>query len=240
MTNRHNSNHTPKHIGIAACSAEGAALCYRTICQEAQAVMGKHAHPQISLHNHCLESYMFQLEGKGGWSGVAELMLDSAERLKKSGADFVICPDNTIHQCFDLVQKRSPLKWLHIAQVVGVEAKANHFTKLGILGTGYLMDGPVYPLELAKLDIAFETPDETDKREINRIIFDELVSGIFLDQSRIYIQDVISALRRRGCDGVILGCTELPLIIEQQDSVLPILDSTRLLARKALRYSFSK
>lgn len=229
-----------KHIGIVACSAEGAALCYRTICLEAQIVMGRHSHPEVTMHTHSLALYMDRLEGKGGWSGVAELMLDSAEKLARAGAEFIICPDNTIHQCFDLVAARSPLPWLHIAQVVGLEAKNNHLRKLGVLGTRYLMDGPVYPCELAKLDIAWETPDDIDKSEVDRVIFEELTVGILSDQSRAYIQDVISVLKRRGCDAIVLGCTELPLLIEQQDSVLPILDSTRLLARRAIRQAFVK
>lgn len=229
-----------KHIGIVACSAEGAALCYRTICLEAQNVMGRHSHPEVTMHTHSLAHYLHVLEGKGGWSGVADLMLDSSEKLARAGADFLISPDNTIHQCFDLVASRSPLPWLHIAQVVGLEAKTCHFRKVGVLGTGYLMDGPVYPVELAKLDIAWETPDDIDKSEINRIILEELTVGVLSDQSRGYIQDVISVLKRRGCDAIILGCTELPLLIEQQDSVLPLLDSTRLLARRAIRQAFVK
>jgi aspartate racemase len=229
-----------KHIGIVACSAEGAALCYRTICLEAQNVMGRHSHPEVTMHTHSLAHYLNVLEGKGGWSGVADLMLDSSEKLARAGANFLISPDNTIHQCFDLVAARSPLPWLHIAQVVGLEAKTCHFRKVGVLGTGYLMDGPVYPVELAKLDIAWETPDDIDKSEVNRIIFEELTVGVVSDQSRGYIQDVISVLKRRGCDAIILGCTELPLLIEQQDSVLPLLDSTRLLARRAIRQAFVK
>jgi aspartate racemase len=231
-----------KHIGIVACSAEGAALCYRTICQEAQEFMGKHAHPEISLHNHCLEKYMVQIDSPNqeiGWAGVADLMLDSAEKLRKMGCDFLICPDNTIHQCLHLVLERSPLPWLSIAQAVGSQAKAANYRKLGILGTRYLMNGPVYPQELGKLDIAWETPSQAEKEEVNRIIFDELVNGSILANSRSYLQDLISSLANRGCDGVILGCTELPLIIEKQDASLPILDSTRILARHALRRATS-
>lgn len=233
-----------QHIGIVACSAEGAALCYRTICQEAQAhpQMGKHAHPEISLHNHCLEKYMVEIDGRAtsqGWPGVAALMLDSAEKLKKAGCHFLICPDNTIHQCLDLVLERSPLPWLSIAQAVASEAKNAGYKRLAVLGTRYLMDGPVYPQELVKLEIAWQTPSPPDKEEVNRIIFDELVNGDIVDSSRTYLQDLISKLANQGCDAVILGCTELPLIIEKQDSLLPILDSTRILARHALKRAIS-
>ncbi len=229
-----------KHIGIAACSAEGAALCYRTICSEAQAIMGRHWHPEVSLHTHPLGLYLQTLEGKGGWQGVAQLMTDSSVRLASMGADFIICPDNTIHQAFELAAASSPVPWLHIAEVVAAEAKQKSLTKLGVLGTRYLMEGPVYPLKLEAIDIASETPSESDKKEINRIIFEELVNGKFNETSRQFMQEVIDVLKRRGCDGVILGCTEIPLLIEQQDSVLPVLDSTRLLARAALLTAMQK
>jgi len=229
-----------KHIGIAACSAEGAALCYRTICSEAQSIMGRHWHPEVSLHNHPMGRYLETLEGKGGWQGVAELMVDSSVRLARMGADFVICPDNTIHQAFDLVAPASTVPWLHIAEVVAAEAQLKGLKKLGVLGTRYLMEGPVYPLKLEVLDIEWETPTANDKKEINRIIFEELVNGKLNHSSRLYFQEVIDVLKRRGCDGVILGCTEIPLLIEQQDSVLPVLDSTRLLARAALLMAMQK
>jgi aspartate racemase len=102
------------------------------------------------------------------------------------------------------------------------------------------MEGPVYPLKLEAIDIASETPSESDKKEINRIIFEELVNGKFNETSRQFMREVIDVLKRRGCDGVILGCTEIPLLIEQQDSVLPVLDSTRLLARAALLTAMQK
>jgi aspartate racemase len=229
-----------KHIGIAACSAEGAALCYRTICSEAQSIMGRHWHPEVSLHNHPLGKYIETLEGKGGWQGVAQLMIDSSVRLASMGADFIICPDNTIHQAFDTTVASSPVPWLHIAEVVAREAQTKNLKKLGVLGTRYLMDGPVYQLKLEAVEIGWETPSESDKKEINRIIFEELVNGKFNDNSRRFLQEVIDVLKQRGCDGVILGCTEIPLLIEQHDSTLPVLDSTRLLARAALITAMQK
>src|SRR5687767_12093545 len=105
----------PKHIGIVACSAEGAALCYRTIAVEGSRVMGPHDHPEVSMHNHSLAEHMKCID-RGDWEGVAELMLSSANKLAKAGADFLICPDNTIHQALPLLEGRSPLPWLHIAE----------------------------------------------------------------------------------------------------------------------------
>ena len=223
-----------KHIGIVACSAEGAALCYRTICVEGAALMGRHAHPEISMHTHSLGEYMHYVY-EDNWNGMAELMLDSAEKLAKIGAEFLICPDNTIHQVFDVMLPKSPLPWLHIAEEVAAEAKRNAHRKLALLGTRYLMEGPVYPPKLKAQEIDFKIPDAEDRLRINEIIFDELVNGKFLPESRSYFVNVIGRLKEQGCDAAILGCTEIPLLIAPEDSPLPVLDSTRLLARAALR-----
>jgi len=223
-----------QHIGIVACSAEGAALCYRTICVEGEALLGTHKHPEVSMHNHCLGDYMDAIY-KDDWNGVAELMLSSANKLASIGADFLICPDNTIHQAFEIVQKRTPLPWLHIAQEVGREAERNHFRRLGILGTKYLMEGPVYPAQLEQLRISSVTPGQSDRERVNSVIFEELVKSVFRSASRDYFSSLIGTMKDQGCDAVVLGCTEIPLLIAQEDSELPVLDSTRLLARAALR-----
>ena len=225
-----------KHIGIVACSAEGAALCYRTICAEAPSLMGEHRHPEVSLHTHPLSDYMVHIRA-GNWPEVAGLMLSSAGMLAHIGADFAICPDNTIHQAFDLVIPESPIPWLHIAESVAREARNRGFGNLGITGTRYLMTGPVYPEMLKKYGISCQIPVEDDREKIDIIIFKELVNGIFTEESRQYFNQVIEKFRERGCDAVILGCTEIPLLVDPHDSPLPVLDSTRLLARAALTES---
>jgi aspartate racemase len=222
-----------RHIGIVAGSAEGAALCYRTICTEAPALMGEHNHPQITLHSIPMAAHMPHINA-GDWEGVARLMAESAQKVAQAGADFAICPDNTYHQAFEHLLPRSPIPWLHIAQVVAAEADARGFRRLGILGTKYLMEGPVYPSALGGHAIESEIPDAQDRERINRIIFGELVNGVFLEASRLYFNEVSERLRERGCDAVVLGCTEIPLIVRPDDSPLPTLDSTRLLARAAL------
>lgn len=223
-----------KHIGIVACSAEGAALCYRTICAEAPRRMGEHMHPEITMHTHPLGEYMPHIRS-GSWERVAGLMLSSARTLAEAGADFAICPDNTIHQAFDLVARESPIPWLHIADSVAQEAKARGFGRLAITGTKYLMTGPVYPEELKEAGISCEIPEEKDRERIDQIIFTELVNGIFPERSRLYLNQVIQKLENRGCTAVVLGCTEIPLLVDPDDCPLPTLDSTRLLARAALR-----
>jgi aspartate racemase len=224
----------PKHVGIVACSAEGAALCYQTLCAEAPALMGEHMHPEVSMHTLPLAEYMVHIRS-GNWQGVAELMLSSARKLAAIGAQFAICPDNTIHQAFDFVVTESPIPWLHIAEVVAEEAQAGGRKNLALLGTKYLMTGPVYPKVLKKYNIACHTPDEDDQDKINTIIFTELVNGIFPESSRLYFNEVIQKLKNQGCDAVILGCTEIPLLVDPNDCPLPTLDSTRLLARAALK-----
>ena len=230
---KHPEEYFGEHIGIVACSAEGAALCYRTICAEGPALMGAHAHPEVTMHTYPLSRYMEYIY-RDDWQGVAELMVSSAELVAKTGATFAICPDNTIHQVFDYVEKHSVIPWLHIAREVAAVASAKEFSKLGVLGTRYLMEGPVYVKALEQRGIKREIPDEEQRLRINQIIFDELVYGKFEDSSRKYFSDVIISLKDRGCDAVVLGCTEIPLLIAPENSVLPILDSTRILARAAL------
>jgi aspartate racemase len=223
-----------QHIGIVACSAEGAALCYKTVCVEGAALLGPHAHPEVSMHTPSLADYVACLE-RGDRQGVADLMLASAGKLAKIGAAFLICPDNTIHEAMPLVLPRSPLPWLHIAEVVAEEAVARGFRRLGIAGTRWLVDSEVYPDKLAARGLDYFRPDAAERAETNRIIMEELVYNIFKASSAAYFQRVIGRMKDEGCDAVILGCTEIPLIIDETNSPLPTLDSTRLLARAALR-----
>ncbi|BBK34417.1 aspartate racemase [Stella humosa] len=223
----------PLHIGIVGCSAEGAALCYRTICTEGAGLFGPHAHPEVTLHTPSLADYMACID-RGDWAGVGEIMLASARKLAGSGADFLICPDNTIHQALPGIEDRSPLPWLHIAEVVAAEAAARGFQRLGLTGTRWLVESTVYPGKLAAHGLGVMRPDLDEREAINRIIMDELVYGIFKPESVECFQRVMGRMRDEACDAVILGCTEIPLIMDDTNSPLPTLDSTRLLARAAL------
>ena len=197
-------------------------------------IMGSQSHPEITMHTYPLREYMRHIE-VDGWDGVAELMLSSAEKLARVGADFIICPDNTIHQAFDRVVDKSSLPWLHIAEEVASEAARRNYRRLGILGTRYLMEGPVYPTKLAAKKINHSIPDTNERRRINEIILDELVKGRFTEESRRYFNEVIDRLKDQGCDAAVLACTEIPLLLTEDDSSLPTLDSTRILARAALK-----
>lgn len=162
-------------------------------------------------------------------------MLRSADKLARIGADFLICPDNTIHRAFSYVEPRSPLPWLHIAEVVADEAARRRFMRLGLTGTAWLLESDVYPTRLAAKGLDCVRPDDEAREEIARIIMDELVHGVFKPESVAFFQGVIRAFGEQSCDAVILGCTEIPLIIGDANSPLPTLDSTRLLARAAVR-----
>ena len=228
----------PQHIGIVGCSAEGAALCYRTVCVEGARLLGPHGHPEVSMHTHPLSEYM-KFIYRDDWRGVGELMLSSAEKLAKTGADFLICPDNTIHQALPHIERRSPLPWLHIAEVVADEAAERRFRRLALTGTRYLVESEVYPEKLAAREIEYVRPTAAEREEVNRIIFDELVYGVFKPEQVACFQRVITRLKDEGCDAVVLGCTEIPLIMNDENSPLPTLDSTRLLARAALKRAVS-
>jgi len=230
----------PRHIGVVGCSAEGAALCYRTICLEAEPLMGGHAHPEITLHTISLADYMQHLSGQEDWRAVAELILRSVAALQRAGADFVVCPDNTIHAALPYVLSRSPLPWLHIAEEVGKEAQRRGFEMLGLTGTKFLVNSEVYPEKLTALGIGFLRPTEEQRERINTIIFEELVRGRQTPEALRYFQDVISDFKGKGCDAVVLGCTEIPLLVNDAVSSLPTLDSTRILARAALRRALGK
>ena len=223
-----------KHIGIVAVSAEGAALCYRTICLEGAGLLGPHSHPEVSLHCFPLSGYQHLIDC-GRWDAVGEQLLESAARLVRAGAELLICPDNTVHQGLDLVRARSPVPWIHIAEEVVAEAQRHRLRRLAILGTRFLMEGPVYPSKLKPAGIDYRIPDPQQRQRINQIIYDELVYARILPESLAYFQEVIGELAANGCDGVALACTEIPLLIGAADSPLPVLDSTRILARAALR-----
>jgi aspartate racemase len=228
-----------RHLGIVAVSAEGAALCYRTICAEGAAVFGRHTHPEISMHTYPLSEYMRHVEADR-WQEVASMLLSSAAKLHRVGAELLICPDNTVHQGLDLIRDASPLPWLHIAEEVGNIAVKRGFRRLLILGTRYLMEGPVYPRKLHSRGLETDIPPPGRRNQIDTFIFEELVYGQLKESTRSVFGEIIAEGRHQGSDAVVLGCTEIPLLIADSDSSLPTLDSTRILARAALREAEEK
>lgn len=222
------------HIGIVAGTAEGAALCYRTLCLEAESVMGRrYAHPEVTLHSFSLHRYLDAID-QDDWAGVAGLMSQSASRLAQAGAGFIICPNNILHKPFELVE--SPVPWLHIAKPVVKEIAQHGWRRVGILATQIVMEGSIYSRELAQLDVEVVIPKGRDRIRIQHIIRAELIAGRFTVESRLFLQKVIAEMALNGAEAVILACTELPLLMAGYQTAVPLLDSTRLLARAALRY----
>jgi aspartate racemase len=206
---------------------------------EALAVMGEHNHPEITVNSVPLAVHMRHIRAND-WEALAGVLAASARKVAQAGADFAICPDNTYHQAFEFLIPQSPIPWLHIAGAVAEEANRLGYARLGILGTKYLTESTVYPKALEEFRIESEIPDGADREKINEIIFKELVNGVFLETSRLYFNEVAGKFKARGCDAVVLGCTEIPLIVRPDDTPLPILDSTRLLARAALKRALER
>jgi len=223
-----------KHIGIVTVSYEGAALCYQTICAEAPTLMGEHRHPEITMHTFPLVQYL-PFASKGDWERVGEILLTSVNKVAVAGADFAICPANTAHEAFEFLEPRSPIPWLHIVKVVGDAARERGYAKLGVLGTKFLMEGKVYPKVLSNQNIEVMIPQPEQREQINNLILEELVKGTVKESTRDYFHVLVAGLAEAGCDAVVMACTEIPLVLRPEDVDIPLLDSTRLLARAALK-----
>jgi aspartate racemase len=228
-----------KHIGIIGVSSEGAALCYRTICQEASVRLGQFIHPEISVHTYPLNEYMKHIE-RDDWNGVATLLLSSVKKVAGSGAEFSIIPDNTVHRVFEEVSRKAPVPLISIVETVVKEIKRKQYKTVGLLGTIYTMRGPVYETTLEESQINLLVPDENQQNLVNSVIFNELIAGSINETSRHFFLRIIEEMRKRECEAVILGCTEIPLLVDAQISPLPVLDSTKLLAREALNYAIKQ
>lgn len=222
------------HIGIVAGTAEGAALCYRILCREAEAVMGRrYAHPEVTLHSFPLHRYVDAID-REDWSSVAVLLSQSAAKLVRSGAELIICPNNTLHKAFRFVE--SPIPWIHIAKPVVREVVARRWRRVGLLGTQTIMDGAIYSGQFRPFDVEVLAPRQKDRVRIQHIIRTELVAGVYGNTSARFVRKVIAELASMGAEAVILGCTELPLLMSNHQTAVPLLDSTCLLAHAALRY----
>ena len=222
-----------KHIGILAHSFEGATLCFRTACLEGVERLGAHMHPHITMTCSPMGLVLDAWE-RGDNAELQAFFMADAAKLAAAGADFFVCPDNTAHIALESPGEPFPLPGLHIGEAVAEEAQECGYRKVGILGTKYTMTGPVYPGALGRRGIDWAVPDETDRKIVDDIIFNELCLGVFTGQSRDAYLRIIGKLATEGCDSVALVCTEIPLLVTPEVSPLPTLDSTRLLARAAV------
>lgn len=221
-----------KHLGILAHSVEGASLCLRTFCQEGFQQQGPHLHPDVTLDCIAMGHSMPAWE-RGDHATIRENLATSARRLRDAGADFFVCPDNTAHLALEASGDPLPLPGLHIAEVVAERAAAEGRRKVGILGTRYTMDSDLYTAALGRSGIASAVPRDDEREVVDDIIFSELVEGVFTAEARTTYVEIIRGLQQRGCDAVALVCTEIPLLINDDDAPIPTLDSTRLLAHAA-------
>ena len=222
-----------KHIGILAHSFEGATLCFRTACLDGVKRLGPHMHPEITMTCNAMALVLDAWE-RGDNERLRAFFMEDAKKLAAAGCAFFLCPDNTAHIALESPGEPFPIPGLHIGEVVADQAARAGRRKVGILGTKYTMAGPVYPGALGRRGIGWAVPGEADREQVNDIIFDELCLGTFSDDARAAYVRIIDKLKADGCDSVALVCTEIPLLISQEDSPLPILDSTRLLAAAAV------
>lgn len=227
-----------KHIGVVGISSEGAALCYRTICTEAHRRLGEYRQPQITLHHFSLHEIL-KYQNKNNWPGVADVVLRSIKHLQQSGADFVIIPANSTHFSIEEIQKESLLPVLNLLDIVADECTQKGYKKVGLLGVGITMKDRLFEKALSCRGIEMVIPDEFDCRLLNDLIYNELVADKITERANTRIVTIIQSLKSKGCEAVILGCTELPLVINASNSPLPVIDTTKLLAIKALEFAIS-
>jgi amino-acid racemase len=223
-----------KRLGIVAHSVEGGSLCFLTACREGQKLMGPHMHPEVVLSAIPMGLSMPGWEA-GDHQAVARFLRRGVEQVAAAGADFFICPDNTAHIVLEQIADTLPIPGMHIAEVVSREMAGRGWHAAALLGTNWTMMGTVYADALRRHGFDRLTPDESTRSSLHQAIFEELCQGVFKPATTDLFVGAIEALRRRGADCAILGCTEIPLIISDSNSPLPVLDSTRLLARYAIR-----
>lgn len=218
------------HIGILAHSADGAALCFLEMVRESARRLGAHEHPEITLSVLPMKPTLAAYEAND-LAAVRAHLARTAQRLAAAGCDFFLCPDNTAHAALESPGPPLPLPGLHIAGIVASQARAEGRRRIALLGTNWTMTGPVYPAAFARAGLEMRVPDAAERKLVDDVIFDELCQGVLLDPSRDACVRIIERLAGEGCDAVALSCTELPLLVTPDVSPLPVLDSTRLLAR---------
>jgi aspartate racemase len=228
-----------RHLGILATTPEGAALCFRSFCQEGPAELGPHDHPDVTLDCIALARSLPAWE-TGDYSSVRSQLAMSLQRLAAAGADFFVCPDNTAHTALEQPGASLPLPGMHIAEVVAERAARDGRRQVGVLGTRRTMEGHVYPRALGVHQIAMQIPAEQDRAVLDEIILVELLNGVFTDRALQACTRIIERLAVGGCDAIALACTEIPLLMSSKDFSLPALDSTRLLAQAAFEVAVGR
>ncbi len=226
----------PKHIGIVAVSPEGSAFCYRLIGRRASEVPDPARRPLISMHNRPFSTYLEAL-AKNDWVTFGQMLADSASVLAAAGAHFCVLPDNVAHHALHLAEARSPIPWLNMIQLVADAVAANGCQKVGLIGTNYVMQGSTYQTMLGLKGMHLLVPGAEEANEIDRIIFKEAIYGGVRKESRQRVLAAIRGLGERGCDAVIFASSEASLLVNVEDSPLPVFDPVELLAEAAIRHA---
>lgn len=228
-----------KHIGIVGVSPEGAALFVRQISRQAAQCLEPHEHPHISLHNGLLAEYLDAITDDD-WHRVAALLKRSAKILADAGADFVLTPDNAVQYAIPLAEHDSPLPWLAMPDLVADAVIADGRDTVGLIGTRWVTRGAAYQTQLGMRGVRVIVPNDEDVDRLERVILDELVYGQIRKESQQIMLDTIGRLGDMGCQGVILGCSEAPLVISAANSPLPIYDAADILAERAVRRAMAR
>lgn len=223
-----------KHIGIVAVSPEGSALCYREIYRYATRIIGQTGHPTVTIHNEPLQRYV-EAVMRDDWHAVGELLAKSAKILAAAGAEFCIVPDNLMQHGVHLAESISPIPWLTMTELVAERIARDGRRAVGLIGTKMVMYGSTYQTHLGLKGVKVLIPDGDEADTVDGIIFRELIYGVVRQESERRLVGVMQHLRDAGCEGVILGCSEAPLLIRADNAPVPVYDPTSLLAEGAVR-----
>lgn len=183
---------------------------------------------------------MEELQAAGRWEEAGALLAERARALEAGGAEFVVLCTNTMHKVAGAIEDAVSIPLLHIADATAAAIRAAGVRRVGLLGTAFTMEQEFYRDRIASYGIEVEIPGESDRATIHRVIYDELVRGIIRDESRAAYQEVIAELVDRGAEGIILGCTEIELLIGPQDSPVPVFPTTRIHVGAAVEYAFAE
>ena len=229
-----------KTIGIiGGMSWESTVTYYQIINETVKQELGSLHSAKILLYSVDF-SEIERCQAEGDWEKSGDILASAAESLERAGADFLVIATNTMHKVAPQIQKRIQIPIVHIAEVTAEELKQNHITTVALLGTKYTMTQDFYKEKLENAGITVLIPDEQEIEVVNSIIYDELCLGSILETSKERYLQVIAALEKRGAQGVILGCTEIGLLIKQKDTDLPVFDTTRIHAVKAAKLSLEE
>lgn len=223
-----------KHIGIVGVSPEGAAIFYRQLSRQCDRLLGPADHPRVTLHAEPLEEYLIAIR-KHDWLGVGRLLRRSAETLAKCGCEIVVTPDNAVQHGVHIAASGSPVPWITMTDLVAAAIETDKRKRIGILGTKWVTTGASYQTALGLKGIEVYAPESDDADSLHRIIVEELLHGEIRPESRQAVVGIIHRMKLRDCDGVVLACSEAPMLVTRDNSPLPVYDAGDILAEGTIR-----